>query len=457
MKTLWNDEDGSVLPLTAVAFPALLAVAALALDVGYWYSRSTKMSNIADASAISGATALLPVDATSVPTSTIEKVTTIIAPANADSAALKTGETAAVKAADVEFGYWDTSAASDNICSNSGGSFAAGANYPVMISGFTTANAIRVSANHSNVPTFFYGVVRALFGGPSDPFTISRCAVAEHHSDLSCFYILNPLSNSWFFNGNMTVNATTCAISSAGGIDGVGNSNIVHGDYICTKTGTDDSEINADVPVDECNPAPTDPYSTLSYTTPSSPVISNDTVNYATLYTGGGVIATDSKGNGLTVGNGKTLTLNNGIYYVNASLDVRGSLNMTNATIVLAKDAKFGASGGGNLDLDGRTIGGTKFAIIQNVGTPSVPSGSDQCYSNTNVRTSVSLGGNGNIKMAGTIYLKNTALQLQGGPTYSMTGVSFVTYELCMGGTGVLTITPDMTGPKVFTEVHLVQ
>src|SRR5512147_3187730 len=106
MKTLRNDEDGSILPLTAVAFPALLAVAALALDVGYWYSRSTKMSNIADASAISGATALLPVDATlpldgpaNALTDAIGTVTTVIAPPNADSAALKSGASAAVKAA----------------------------------------------------------------------------------------------------------------------------------------------------------------------------------------------------------------------------------------------------------------------------------------------------------------------------------------------------------------------
>jgi len=50
-----NSEAGSVLVLTAVALPVLIAFAALSLDVGYLYDYRQQMSAAADAAAISGA------------------------------------------------------------------------------------------------------------------------------------------------------------------------------------------------------------------------------------------------------------------------------------------------------------------------------------------------------------------------------------------------------------------
>ena len=50
-----NSDAGSVLVMTAIALPALIAVAALSLDVGYIYDYRQRMSGAADAAAMSGA------------------------------------------------------------------------------------------------------------------------------------------------------------------------------------------------------------------------------------------------------------------------------------------------------------------------------------------------------------------------------------------------------------------
>jgi hypothetical protein len=274
--------------------------------------------------------------------------------------------------------------------------------------------------------------------GSTGPGTISRCAVAARETIKSCFTILNPAANAWEFNGNMTVNAPTCGIADNGSIDGKGNSNIVNTDYVCTQSGSGDSEINSNVPVDKCGSI-TNPYAGLTVTEPTSPALtvpSNDSASYS----GGGTLSGNN-----TVKNGKTLTLDSGVYVIDGgSLDIKGTLNASNATIILKNGATFSVSAGGSMHLSARATGDTAgFAIIQKDGGSG----------------SVSLGGNGTIEMSGMIYLEDYSLSFQGGPTYIMTGTSFVVNRLSMGGggSGSLTITPAVNAPEMFTFVHLVQ
>jgi hypothetical protein len=443
MRDLWKNEEGSVVVLVTVSMFALFGFAALALDAGYWFDRSTRMSNVADLSAVSGAKIAVPIDLANPNSaaSVAASKTNIQTVANANLGG-------AVVAGNIVFGCWNQALVSFTPNSNCA---AAGPGTVVA------ANAVGVKSADPSPQSFFarvFGVDPLVVPNATTDLTTlqnpanctaspNKCyAVAFREFNLqSCLITMSTEKDSLYVNGDINLNMPNCGIHVNGGIDGSNNDVDVDTPYLCAN-GDIKNPYLEDAADNYCGimskpPGPT-------YTLPTAPANGNVQINNgeSQTYSGSGTFTK------LDVNQGGTATLNDGKYVFTGNITVQGTLNANNATIILKNGATINVQGTGQIPtLTAPTTGDTAgYALIENCTT--------SCSGTS------SLGGNSTLDYQGNIYLPSQTLELRGTPGISSISTSIIVYELEMKGTADwsnVTMNPSGSGPLLPTQVHLVQ
>lgn len=443
MWDLWKNEDGSVVVLVTVSMFALFGFGALALDAGYWFDRTTIMSNVADLAAVSGAKMAVPVDLANpnAAASIAASKTKIQTVANANLGG-------AVTAGNIAFGCWNQALNSFTPNSNCA---AAGAGT------VAAANAIGIRSADPTPQSFFarvFGVDPLVVpNSTTDLATLqnpanctaspNKCyAVAFREFNLqSCLITLSTQDDSLYVNGDINLNMPNCGIHVNGGIDGSNNSIDVETPYLCANGDIKNPDLE-EFADNYCGvmSKPAGP----TYTLPTSPANGNAQIKNgkSQTYSGGG---TFSK---LDVNQGGTVNLNSGKYVFTGDVTVNGTLNANGATIILKDGATINVGGTGQIPtLTAPTTGDTAgYAIIENCTV--------SCSGTS------SLGGNSTLDYQGNIYIPSQNLQLRGTPSISSISTSIIVFELEMRGTADwsnVTMNPSGTGPLLPTRVHLVQ
>jgi len=255
-------------------------------------------------------------------------------------------------------------------------------------------------------------------------------------------------NNAFYLQGSVTVTATS--ISVDGGIGVTGGASYSSPGPVSTGSTTTDPYGSSAIPT--LVPGQT--------TTVSSPIIQTGDITSSMSFSGGGTI----KGN-INISNG-TLTLNDGIYYIDQGSITLGSNSVlagSGATIVLTSSAA-NASGVGTFSMQSSTASVTLtapnansnlatkgFAIIQDSRATT-----DTLVSNGNCSTNCSnFYGGPNTSIVGAVYFPQGNLTYQGTPSATSTGcMQLIADSLSWQGTPKLYVNGCAgTGVNVFGPI----
>ncbi len=222
-------------------------------------------------------------------------------------------------------------------------------------------------------------------------------------------------NNAFYLQGSVSVTATS--ISVDGGIGVTGGASYSSPGPVSTGSTT------------------TDPYA--SSTIPTLVPGHSNTVSATTIETGDIIASQTFTGGGVIKGNinlsGGTVTLNNGIYYIDQgsiSLGSNSSLVTSGATIILTSSAA-NASGIGTFSMQSATASATMtapnsssnlstkgIALVQDrLATTDTLANNGNCSTNCNV-----LQGGPNTSIVGAVYFPQGNLSYQGSPSSTSTG-----------------------------------
>lgn len=411
-KKLWNDERGNVLIIGGAALPMLIGAAGLATDTIQWALWKRELQRAADSAAIAGV---------------YDRV------AKGDTA-----DTEDVVEHDLEINH------------HTGIGLLAGfpeVTFPADDADLELTNqvqvtlAVRKRLAFSSLFLTEAPQITATATAASTPGTDDYCVVSLENTTktgisaggsseviMDCGMITNSLSsNAAAAGGNSSVTATV--IAAAGGIQQSNNWDV--GKY------------------DPYVPAEDDPYEDLE---PSDEELDQCTDSPGGALTGSNGSGTFRSGGGcfssINVGSNKTLTLSDGIYFIDGgSVNVQGTLNCTNCSIVLTNSSDsdtatigtFDMNASANLTITAPTEGKwSGIAIYQDRrAVDNSPTG--QIASNS--PNKINGGSAGNV--TGVLYFPKQQLTYNGGGTTVANCTQFVIKRIVFTGNNGTNITSN--------------
>jgi Flp pilus assembly protein TadG len=399
LERFWRDESGTYVLVVALLTPMLIGVAGLGTEVVWWLYKHKNMQGAADSGAVSAATAGM----------------NLSAEANSVTAA---------------FGY-----------ANGANGVMVTVNQPPSSGNYTaTPQAVEVLISQPQ-----QRLLSALFG--TDPVVISARSVALGNSGTGCVLALDPTASpSVAVKGGAQLSLINCNLydNSGGGpaLTVTGTASVSANMVSSVGTVSGASSITATSGIRTGVRPQADPYASFSPPAMPSCDPSNYTVNSNGKTTS---LSPGCYSGNITVNAGASLTLDPGIYYVNAgNLSVAGNatLSGTGVTLVFTGygtnhwgTASIGSNA--NVNLTAPTSGPTQGIVM---------------YGDRNMQqgTAFSLTGGSTQSFNGAIYLPQAALSYSGGngtttsctkiiaDTITFTGNSNVQVNCAALGTGTI-------------------
>ena len=417
MTKIWGDKRGNAMIIAAAALPLLIGSAGLATDTIQWALWKRQLQRAADSAAIAGVYDR--VAAASATTGTAAAVTKDLSLNNHTGVALQSGYPI------VSF------PANAGINQNQVRVQLAVQRQLSFSSMFmTNPPLIRTTAQAATVSSAGEFCVLSLQNNSKTGIQATGSATIV----MDCGMMTNSTStNAAAGQGSSSVTATTLA--AAGGIQQ--SSNWTVGAY------------------QPYSPALADPYAALepspaelSSCASSPPSLTIGNPNNGLVVTGGACYAS------LSVGTNRTLTLRNGLYIISGgSVNIQGTLNLTNATLILTNKNSGATQPIGSLDMNASgqlnatapTTGKwSGMAIYQDRrAVDNSPTG------NISANSPNRINGNSTNKIRGVVYFPNQQVTYNGNGTGSATCTQFVAKRIYWSGnTGMNNFTAncDMHG-----------
>ena len=383
-----HNEEGSVVLLAVFMLPVLLGITAFAIDLSNLYYNKSAIQRAADAAAIGGVL-VLP-DAMKAKSQALALVGANT-PANFGTISLDQ---------DIVPGVWDPVA-------------------HTFTASMTSPDALQVTTYRSvgrNNPvlTYFAGIL-----GVSS-MEVTGKAIAVRFGG-ACVRVLNPTASSAFQtggSGNVTINCGLQINSSAANAADRKGSSQITSTNTCITGGTNTTSGWTPAPRTGCTAGvdvlaylaePAQPAATCA------PPPSSGTLTGNCTYTGK-----------ITLGG--NVTLGSGIYYLkNATMSVANNavINGSGVTIFVDAGSSLSLSGNATVKLSAPTSGSyAGILVFQSRSTPS--------------STTMSLNGDGNMQLNGTLYAPTIMLSLGGNSTLATKTGSVVADQLSVKGSGGL-------------------
>ena len=389
LRALQRDERGGTMLLMAIGLLASASMAALAVDMGYFYLLKTQLQTTADVSALAAVRQLPDEDAAR---------TAAVAYAALN---MPTSEHGSVLAAsDVVPGNWDSGSRTFT---------AAG----------TPLNAVQVvtrrsQANGNAAGSFFARII------DRDAIDIKSSAVAVSSTDgEACVLALSSsASGAVSTSGNANVSMDGCSVmanSNAADAVSVGGNSVLDVDCISTNGGVSGTPTMLCAAANEGVSTLADPYASL--TLPSDPILCDKPGNYSTQ---NGSL-TDIHGDGYIKVCGRltikgNFTLQSNITYIIEdafAVNSGASASATGVTFIVQDSVTI--NGGSTFSISAPTsdlkfAGQAGMVLIQDPSTP---------YSASN---KVKLNGGSNTEFTGVIYVPNNDITFTGGNSTDSNG-----------------------------------
>ncbi len=403
MREIWNDKRGNALVIAAAGIPLLLGSAGLATDTIQWALWKRQLQRAADSAAIAGV--YNRVDAEGATTTTANavdhdltlnnsldpvkyplEVKTVTFPANETGKSYQVNVVLAVRR-------------------------------QLSFSSMFMQNPplIRVAARAAAATTGAEFCVLSLQNNSKTGIQ----ATGNAGIVMDCGMMTNSTStNAAAGQGSSSVTATTLA--AAGGIQQSANWNVAS--YQPYSPTLED-------PYKDLSPDSSD----FSSCAANPPSLSINNSNTGLVVTGGACYSS------LSVGSNRTLTLRNGTYVISGgSVNVQGTLNVDNATILLtnkdpsssASIGSFGMNASGQLNVTAPTSGKwVGMGLYQDRrAIDSAPTG------NINASSPNTINGNSTNKIRGIVYFPNQQVTYNGDGTGSATCTQFVAKRIYWSG-----------------------
>ena len=424
-RKLWNDDRGNAMILGAAALPLLIGSAGLATDTIQWALWKRQLQRAADSAAIAGV---------------YDRVANAGATTNARAAVdhdLTLNQRTNIA---LESGYPQVTFPAN---SGSGG-------YKNQV---RVVLAIKRTLSFSSMfiddAPLIVTTAQAATVGNSGEFCVlslqnnSKTGIQATGSAsvvMDCGMMTNSTAtNAAAGQGSASVTATT--IAAAGGIQQSNN-----------------WDVDSYQPY---SPALEDPYASLSPDSDDTSTCSSNPPNLAVGVSNDGLVVSGGACYGaLSVGSNRTLTLQDGAYFIHAgNVNIQGTINLINATLILSnKDLGATTATVGSLDMNaGGLINATApttgkwagMAIYQDRrAVDTAPTG------NITASSPNKINGNSTNKIRGVVYFPNQQLTYDGNGTGTATCTQFVAKRIYWSGnsgTNNFTKNCDMYGMNAIT------
>lgn len=407
LKSFLRQDEGAIAVITALLLTVCIGFAALAIDVGLWYSQKTQLQMAADAGAVGGAWANLLTGSSSVipyATYDVSQNTTSYTTLTVNTPP-HTGTQAGNKnAVEVILTQVATLYLS--------GLF-------LQIAPTLTARAVAMSGSPAGCLTLLGG------SGANSHLTISG---NDHITANSCKIVVNSTdSNAISISGNATLTAQQ--VSTPGGVSG--SSHI-------TTTPTANNIVTGS------DPAP-DPFANISFPTTSGCSSSiNITSSQSTTVNPGSYCSFSASGS-------SRVTMNPGVYYIyggNFSVSENATLSGEGVTVVMTGSTpssigSLSVSGTANTRLSAPTSGATAGFIFMG----------DRTTPNSVINK---ISQNSNNKMTGIIYFPTSQLSYTGNADPSAICLQVIAYGASLSGDP--TFNPTCTsGPSSSSSANTIK
>lgn len=408
MTKIWHDKRGNALILAAAALPLLIGSAGLATDTIQWALWKRQLQRAADSAAIAGVYDRVAAKTTTGTAAAVDKDLGL-------NNSLDTTEFPLVKK---QVTYPADAGSQQNQVR-----VVLAVQRPLSFSSMFMANAplIQTTAQAATVSSAGEFCVLSLQNNSKTGIQ----ATGNASLVMDCGFMTNSTStNSAAGQGSSSITATTLA--AAGGIQQSSNWTV-------------DS-------YQPYSPALPDPYASL---TPDSSDFSSCASSPPPLSGNGQTITGGGCYGSLSVGSNKSLTLTDGAYIISGgSLDIKGNLTMTNATLIIsnknsAANATIGSldmNAQANLNITAPTTGKWKgMAIYQDRrAVDSAPTG------NITASSPNKINGGSASTVTGVIYFPNQQLTYNGGGTTSAVCTQLVAKRFYWSGnSGTTNITKN--------------
>ena len=425
MTKIWHDKTGNAMIIAAAALPLLVGSAGLATDTIQWALWKRQLQRAADSAAIAGVYDR--VAAESATTGTAAAVTKDLGLNNHTGIALESGYPLVTYPADA------------GIQQNQVKVILA-VKRPLSFSSMFMANApmITTTAQAATVSSAGEFCVLSLQNNSKTGLQATGSATIV----MDCGMMTNSTSNNAAAGqGSSSVTATTLA--AAGGIQQ--SSNWTVDSYQPYSPALEDPYKDlkpSDEELDACESAgPLDVGSGNSGGTWNAAVLSVGVKCYTSL----------------SIGSNRSYTLSNGLFIIDGgSVNIQGTLNLINATLVLSNDSNSGTAPIGSLDMNANgQINATApiigkwagMAIYQDRrAIDSAPTG------NITASSPNKINGNSTNKITGAIYFPNQQLTYNGNGTGTATCTQFVAKRIYWSGnSGINSFTANCLGLGIST------
>jgi hypothetical protein len=226
-----------------------------------------------------------------------------------------------------------------------------------------------------------------------------------------CMYVMglpNEGVEGFDISGDAVLNASNCRIVNVGNYSNTGGASSISAYFISVSGNSTGGGSGGAVTCASPGPCPTfgipasgDPFQFL-------PVPPAQTPNFGNVTTAGTQTLQPGTYSSITIGNGSTVTLNSGIYYVNSSAGVSFSGSAT----VKGSGVMFYLTNNAKISTDG---GGGRVSNIQLTAPPSGTYAGILIFQDPNDFQSAKMGGDNNSFFDGALYFPEGQLTLFGG------------------------------------------
>lgn len=394
MRNLLRSRRGSVAFATVVALVPLIGALALGGEAGSWYVTKKHAQNAADAAAYSGGVQQACLN--SPPCAVSNTVDYRAKQFAAQHSFCNGGDTTAYPGARCLGSLPSGTTQTVQIASLTSWPGASGTNF---VQATVTQQQPTYLAKVLGISTVTIGAtaVAAVQGLPKPPCALSLTSIS--------------------FQGSPNINAPNCGMAANGT---AGNALNFTGGGMTMNVGSLSSAGGCTGASQFCGPAYTymppvnNPFSVLDAVT--LPTLSNCTGSNLVAYTA----ATPCKNNNVSLTGNTTINLTGGVYFISGTLTLKGTTAISGtALFILLPGASFDMKGTGTI-----TIGGNPSVATSQL--PSVLQPFAGLFANMSIydqsNVAVTIGGNSNINLSGTMYLPNAAVTFQGNPTISLSG-----------------------------------
>jgi Flp pilus assembly protein TadG len=258
--------------------------------------------------------------------------------------------------------------------------------------------------------------------------TVQARAVAKAgQSSAACILALSGSGTAISMANNSSLTLPGCGVatnSTSGSSISLGNNAIIGGNV--TTAGDISGSGTVTGTVTKQASAATDPYASVSFTTPAGPNPS----------TSGSTLSPGVYTSGWTFGNNTTKTLEAGVYYVKSGISFGNNVTINGTGVTIVIDGNYAISSGNGLalNLSAPTSGLTKGIAL---------------YSSKNNSSSVTqtFSNNATLNVTGALYFPSQSVQLDNN--VSTTGPSctqIVANKLILSNNATITLKPSCTG-----------